>query len=89
VVRDGSGEDNQLLQLGFTFHDGQLQRPINDSADRVKLVNDLIRLGALFSTGRDWSPAELVDFYREEGKITASYRRITWSGPDQYEIFDA
>jgi hypothetical protein len=89
LVRDGSAEDPRLLQLGFTLHEGQLQRPINDSADREKLINDLIDLGALFSTGRDWSPAELVEFYREQGKVATSYLRITWTAPDQYEIFEA
>ena len=63
-------------------------RPISDVADRQRLVNALIGLGALFSSGRDWSPAELVDFYREQGTVSTGYRMITWKNPNQYMIIN-
>lgn len=87
VVRNGSGADPRLLRLGFGLQEGQLRRPISDSTDRERLVKDLISLGALFSSGRDLSPAELVEFYLEQGKLVTPYRRITWTAPDKYEIF--
>lgn len=75
-----------LSALGFLLEGDQMVRPIADLADRQKLVGALIKLGALFAGGRDWSPAELVDFYREQGAILTGYRMITWRNPTQYVI---
>ena len=77
-----------LAKLGFLSEDDQMVRPILDVSDRQNLVRDLIRLEALFSGGRDWSPAELVDFYREEGVVLTGYRMITWKNLHQYTIVD-
>jgi hypothetical protein len=43
-------------------------------------------LDALFSAGHDWSPAELVSYFYEQGVFTGSYREIKWRAPDLYEI---
>lgn len=79
-------DEASLLKLGFVSENGQMVRPISDVPDRQRLVNSLIDLRALFSSGRDWSPAELVDFYREQGVVTANYRMITWKNPNQYMV---
>jgi hypothetical protein len=77
-----------LIALGFILEGDQMVRKISDIADRLKIVGELIELGALFASGRDWSPAELVDFYREQRMILTGYRRISWKGPNQYLIAD-
>lgn len=77
-----------LAKLGFILEDGQLVRPIADVFDRQKLVRALIELRALFSAGRDWSPAELVDLFREEGAISTGYRMISWKNSTQYVVVD-
>lgn len=46
----------------------------------------LIGFGALFLDGRDWSPAELVGYYRELGLVSGLYRVITWRNPDDYFV---
>jgi hypothetical protein len=88
VVCCNQGDEANLAKFGFVSENGQMVCPISDVADRQKLVNALIALGALFSGGRDWSPAELVDFYREQGVIATGYRMITWKSPHQYIVID-
>lgn len=83
-----SDAETSLFALGFSMEGNQMVRPILDISDRQKLVGALIELGALFTSGRDWSPAELVDFYREQGDILTGYRMITWKNPNQYVIID-
>jgi len=75
-----------LNALGFLEEGDHLVRKIISEVDRINLLKDLIQLSALFSSGRDWSPAELVDFYRERGDIGQSYRVISWRGPGAFYI---
>ncbi len=83
---DNMARETKLTTLGFVRDGGQLVRPIADDIDRKMLVQKLVEMDALFAAGRDWSPAELVDFYREEGIVAQGYRMITWKGPDAYVI---
>ncbi|WP_062113025.1 hypothetical protein [Collimonas pratensis] len=88
VVCGKPSVEASLIALGFAPEGDQMARPISDVADRQKIVGALIELGALFAGGRDWSPAELVDLYREQGTILTGYRMITWKSPSQYSIID-
>lgn len=88
VACSTQGDEAKLAKLGFVVEKGQMVRPIADAPDRQRLANALVGLGALFSGGRDWSPAELVDYYREQGVVRGAYRVITWKSPEQYLIFD-
>ena len=80
--------DAQLLALGFVAEGDQLVKSIADLAERQSLVNKLIELGALFSAGAGWSPAELVDLYKEQGVVKVGYKVIAWRGPDNYKVTD-
>lgn len=77
-----------LLAMGFVREGDQLVRSVSGDLDRQKIVAGLIALRALFASGRDWSPAELVDLYREQGSILTGYRMISWRGPGQYSLVD-
>jgi hypothetical protein len=88
VICGNPAVETKLFALGFNFEQDQLVRAISDAEDRKNLVNSLIRLGAIFAGGRDWSPADLVDYYREQGTISTSYRTITWTSPEKYVIVD-
>jgi hypothetical protein len=77
-----------LARLGFMLIDGYFERSIIDIKDREKLVRSLIELRAIFVDGRDWSPAEVVDYLREQGKVELACRRITWLSPTEYLIFE-
>ena len=53
-----------------------------DNFDKKKLI----ALEALFSNGKDWSPSELVDYYKEIGLIDSKYYKISWKGKDDFYI---
>lgn len=87
VACDKHESEVALRTLGFMWEGAQMVRPIIDDKDRQNLVRELINLNALFEGGRDWSPSELGDLYRDQGNISTGYRAITWTGPDKYLIF--
>ena len=89
VACDVPQAEQALEALGFLPEGDQLVRKIVDDADRQSLVLELIRMDALFAAGRDWSPSELVDFYREQGIISQGYRTVTWTGPESYLILQS
>lgn len=86
VQCDVSNIKTVLSSLGFVYEDDHMVREIADDSDRQKLVRELITLGGLFTAGRDWSPSELVEYYREQGFVSGSYRVVTWKNPDHYVI---
>lgn len=86
IVCDNLTAETSLLALGFAPDNGRMFRKVADDSDRQLLVQSLIYLGALFSSGRDWSPAELVDFYHQQGIVTDNYQIIIWKGPDDYIV---
>lgn len=78
--------ESALITKGFIREGEQLIKPIIDDSERRNVVCDLILMGALFAAGRDWSPAELVDFYKEQGLFTQQYRVISWKNSGSFEI---
>lgn len=77
---------DELVRIGFIGQADELARPIRDVQDRIQLVVKLIELGALFSSGRDWSPEELVQYYVEQGSVSGPYRVISWSSSERCAI---
>jgi hypothetical protein len=77
---------NELSSIGFVCDGNRLTRPIVDDSERQRLVEKLINMDALFSEGRDWSPAELLDYYCEQGRIKGAYKVIYWKSQDNYFV---
>lgn len=75
-----------LASLGFVPDGDQMVMQIGDDRSRVLLVQALIGIGALFVGGKNWSPSEIVDLFREQGKIFTGYRMITWKRQNEYKI---
>lgn len=86
VQTTNSAHRQSLVRMGFVEEYDRLSLPLKDKNDRAKVVQMLIGFGALFSDGRDWSPAELVAYYRELGLVSGSYRVITWRNPNDYFV---
>lgn len=86
VLVDGEARSAQLTQLGFHHEHDQMVREVVDEADRLAVIHHLIELDALFSRGRDWSPSELLEYYKEKGTVLSPYRTVAWVGPDSYVI---
>lgn len=76
----------ELKRIGFIERDGDLVKTLRSADDRIAVLAALIELGGLFADGRDWSPAELAQYYREQGFIRGSYRVIAWQNPEQFQI---
>lgn len=88
VLTDVPAHAHVLQSNGFVMEGDQWTRQISNDAERQRLVKMLIDLKALFSAGRDWSPEEVVEHYRDTGVVTAAYRSISWLKPDQYRIVE-
>lgn len=79
--------DARLKDIGFDRSGDFLERAIADDGERRAVVKSLVEAKALFSSGRDWSPEEIVSMYQEQGFIDCSYRVISWKDPYTYEVF--
>lgn len=68
-----------LKQLGFA-EDGESEfvLTINAEFDLAHLFELLRSSEFAFSGGREWSPSELFEYFRDQGKISGNYIRITW-----------
>jgi hypothetical protein len=76
-----------LLGNGFVEENGEYVRQIgNDVTSQKELTRWLMSHEALFSEGHGWSPAALVDHFRENGWVSGRFRTIGWVAPDQFVI---
>lgn len=88
LANSGDNFNKELIAMGF-IKKGKyytLNLPVKDITQRVTLIKKLIALEALFSDGKDWSPSELVDYYKEMGLIDNKYYKISWKGKDDFHI---
>lgn len=68
-----------LKQLGFKEESpSSFELLINEPNDRVRLFQQLRAGDFAFSAGREWSPSELFEFFRDQGSLSGSYVRIAW-----------
>lgn len=84
-------EVEAILALGF-FFDPILSVYIftaTNHSQKVAMLSLLRDSGVYFSAGREWSPAEVFEYLRDEGKLSGSYQRISWLGNGEFEIVDA
>lgn len=72
---------DQLVKLGFSLEKDKFYSPIPNMDVRIDISRKLIGLGALFSHGKDWSPADLLQYFSESGLISGKYRTVAWKGP--------
>jgi hypothetical protein len=77
-----------LMTLGFHDNGDFCVKQIENEEERIELIKAFIKIGALFSEGRDWSPAELLLYYREKGVLSEKFKSIAWSNPDTYHIVE-
>ncbi|WP_287881314.1 hypothetical protein [Aquitalea sp.] len=77
---------NDLLKFGFQPNAEKLCIDIESDEHRQIIVKYLISKGALFSSGKDWSPEELVKYYKEIGKLNCEFKSISWTAPGVYKI---
>lgn len=71
---------DQLVKLGFSLDKDKFHYSILNMDVRIDISRKLIGLGALFSHGKDWSPADLLQYFSESGFISGKYTTIAWKG---------
>lgn len=68
-----------LKQLGFKEESTlSFILSIDHPNDRVALFQQLRASDFAFSAGREWSPSELFEFFRDQDLLSGDYIRIAW-----------
>ena len=76
-----------LINLGFVFNKyGYLEKKNFNQDIRLSNIEELIGLDALFSAGKDWSPEDLLAYYKELGLFNKPYKVISWRGEADFLI---
>lgn len=88
IVNDGNNFKSKLFSLGFekVGRYYSISIPVKDVEKCVDLIRKLMEIGALFSYGKDWSPSEIVRYYRDEGLIDGHYMMISWRNQQEFNI---
>jgi hypothetical protein len=89
-IGDGSSAVD-LERIGFRRAAmGSADFTINASSkqEKAKILAGLRDKGFYFSRGREWSPAEVFEWLREEGLIGGVFSEIYWTKPDAWHTRD-
>jgi hypothetical protein len=91
VVKNSGGHRLALWMLGFHGFpfigpmSVRYRRPLDFPA-MGRLATRLRDRGFAFSAGREWSPAEVVAFLRDEGHFEGHYTEIYWGNGDGWNL---
>ena len=58
----------------------------DDRDQQLKLFDTLRKNRIGFSVGPGWSPAELFEFYRDQGLLAGEYIRVSWRSPKDMRV---
>lgn len=58
----------------------------NGDLELANIFSHLRDLGLAFSTGREWSPAEIFEQLREKGLVVGQFTTIYWIAPGKAKI---
>lgn len=88
IANDNDNFKNELISIGFEKVEPyySISMPTDDVEKRAVLFQKLIEIGTLFSNGKDWSPSEIVRYYRDKGLIRGDYLRIAWRNKQDFNI---
>lgn len=88
IANNNDNFKNELISLGFEKVEPyySISIPVDDVEKRAVLFQKLMELGTLFSNGKDWSPSEIVRYYRDKGLIKGDYLRIAWRNKQDFDI---
>ena len=80
--------DSRITSLGFAFDSSSSRyvKFVADSKEKAKVFESLRDIGVLFSDGREWCPAELFEYFREQGLANGKFKRISWINPTEFII---
>lgn len=69
-----------IESLGFKFDTASSEFALLASShkEKAKIFCELEKIGVCFSAGKEWSPSELFEYYRDIGLLNGTYKRISW-----------
>lgn len=90
VVTNGTQYDALLHGLGFRLQGGTPNRtfefPVGSDKDKADVFSKLRDADIAFSRGREWCPAEIFEWLRDQGLLLGPFQSISWRGPGQWVV---
>ena len=80
-----------LVGLGFRVSSDASDTyllPAASPEDKGKLFSELRDRGIYFARGREWNPAEVFEWLKDQGLIRGPFRSIAWKGPKDWFVRD-
>lgn len=77
---------NKVKSLGFLYTGDLMSKVIENENEKIALIRELVKIGALFMFGYGWYPSEVMRFYKDKGLYTGTYKVISWSDQNHYRI---
>ena len=77
----------QLERLGFTrvsTADRELQIETTSKEEKARVLTTLRDRGVHFSRGREWSPAEVFEWLRDQKLVSGVFSEIYWVNPHSW-----
>ncbi|MCL1124456.1 hypothetical protein [Shewanella surugensis] len=86
VIKDTIVVD--LKKLGFVFDQAlsEFYLQLSNNTEKGELFSKLRGINICFSSGKEWTPAEVFQFLRENKFVSGKYQRVSWSQPNVFHI---
>lgn len=83
--------EKPLKSLGFTFDSslGEYTRTVKSISEKAQAFDELRNLDVSFSGGREWCPAEVFEFLRDQNILSGSFKKIVWTDRVTTKVTDA
>jgi hypothetical protein len=85
VKTNDPSAQRQLLQFGFLpapeDNAHEFIKHAKDKAEKAAIFDFLRPLGVHWSRGREWSPAEIFEWLRDQNLIQGTFKTIAWTSP--------
>lgn len=81
----------ELAQAGFISQGGTpdlLVRPVKDDAEKASVFTFLREKGFAWSRGREWCPAEIFEWLRDQKLLAGTFKAISWRSPTDWIVRD-
>jgi hypothetical protein len=90
VETHGPAHEVALQGLGFSRPSSSRTRTFEMSVasdkDKADVFSKLRDAEIAFSRGREWCPAEVFEWLRDQGLTRGSFQSIAWRGPEQWVV---
>ena len=79
-----------LIALGFIKEQNDFFiKKVDTEQQRIHIIKNLMQnYQVLFADGQDWSPAQLILYYRDQGIIDGKIKIISWLNQHKYKIIE-